>query len=161
MTAPELLPVHLLQLPVQVWARVQQQTDELLREFALAAASTDDAHHVPARLTALIDQLNSDFDGVSSAQELQLFAAAAAGDEVIDDLEFALPPQAAPACIVLGNMLDEADDYCRAGEHLLTLASSDEVVAFRRWYLVEMVRQIEGQLPVPWPQYDGYWPTEG
>jgi hypothetical protein len=106
-----------------------------------------------------IEQLNADFGGVSTTQEQQLFDAAAAGEVVIDDLEFALPAAAGPACIVLGDMLEEADDYCRAGQHLLTLASSDEVVRFRRWYLVEMVRQLDGAAPVPWPEYDGYWPT--
>lgn len=161
MTRPDgLVEVHLRALPVPLWAKVQQQTDGLLREFALVAASAGEEgmHHAPARLTALIDALIADFGHVSTEQEQQLFAAAEARQAVIDDLAFSLPPAAAAACQMLGDMLDEADDYCRAGQHLLTLAASDDAVRFRRWYLSEFIRQIDGHSPLPWPDYDGYWP---
>ena len=151
------MEVHLLQLPVPVWAAAQQQADELLREFALVAAGSDESHHVPARLTALVETLNSQFAGVSTEQEQRLFAAAAAGEERIDDLAYFVPPEAGPASQTLGDLLDEADEHCRAGQHLLTLAAPDEVVAFRRWYLREFVRQCAGLPPVPWPDYDGSW----
>lgn len=156
-----LVEVHLRQLPVQLWARTQQLTDELLREFALAAAQADDEqeHHLPGRLTQLMETLTQQFDGVSTEQEQQLFAAAAAGDEVIDDLVFSVPPEAAPASRQLGAMLEEADEYCREGQHLLTLAAPEDVVRFRRWYLWSFVRQIEGDPPVGWPDYDGSWPA--
>jgi hypothetical protein len=47
-------------------------------------------------------------------------------------------------------LLDEADAFCREGT-LLTLAASDDVVAFRRWYLGELTRQVGGAAPQPWP----------
>jgi hypothetical protein len=50
-------------------------------------------------------------------------------------------------------MLDEADEYCRRGEHLLTLETPPELVRFRRWYLQEFVNQIAGAAPEPWPDY--------
>jgi hypothetical protein len=164
MTPPDLGPlvdVHLLEVPVPLWSRAQQQTDELLREFALAASQLDEtqSHHVPARLTALIDTLTADFGDTSSPQDQELADAAAAGLEQIDDLAFALPTAAAGACQVLGDMLDEADDYCRGGQYLLTLAATDEVVRFRRWYLSEIIAQLEGAAATPWPAYDGSWPT--
>jgi hypothetical protein len=157
----ELVEVHLLELPVPLWSRTQQQTDELLREFALAASQTpeDQRHHVPARLTALIETLTADFGDTSSSQDQELADAAAAGKERIDDLHFSLPPAAAPACQVLGDMLDEADDYCRSGQYLLTLAASDDMVRFRRWYLSDIIAQLGGRPPTPWPAYDGFWPT--
>lgn len=155
-----LVEVHLLAVPIPVWAKAQQQTDELLREFALAAGYAEDgsAHHLPARLTALIAALDADFGAVGTEQEAQLFAAAARHDPVIDDLVFHVPGQAAAASQVLGDMLDEADEYCRAGRHLLTLAASDDVVAFRRWYLSEFIRQVDGAAPRSWDDYDGFWP---
>lgn len=159
--AGRLHEVRLLQVPVPLWARSQQVTDELLREFALAAAQADDeqAHHLPGRLTTLIDTLTGQFAGVSTAQEQQLEAAAAAGQDVLDELVFHVPAEAGPASKVLGDMLDEADEYCREGQHLLTLAAPDDVVAFRRWYLLAFVEQPQGAAPVPWPEYDGRWPA--
>lgn len=151
--------VHLLQLPVPMWVRTQQLTDELLREFALASAQADDdEHHLPHRLTRLIDTLTERFDGVSSAQEQQLFAAAARDQEVIEDLVYAVPAAAGPASRQLGDLLDEADEYCRVGQHLLTLAAPEDVVRFRRWYLWSFLTQVEGAAPVAWPDYDGSWP---
>jgi hypothetical protein len=156
---PGLVDVHLLQVPVPLWSRAQQLSDELLREFALAAAQSDDDadHHLPARLTTLMEVLTTQFDGVSTAQEEQLAAAAAAGQQVIDDLVFHVPVEAAPASRMLGDMLDEADEYCRQGEHLLTLAAPDDVVRFRRWYLMAFIEQCGGAAPVAWPDFDGSW----
>jgi hypothetical protein len=159
MSVPSLVEVHLLQLPVPLWSKAQQLNDELLREFALAALQSDDDadHHLPARLTTLMDVLTTQFDGVSSAQQEQLAAAAAAGQEVIDDLVFRVPAEAAPASRMLGDMLDEADEYCREGQHLLTLAAPEDVVRFRRWYLMAFIDQCGGAAPVPWPEFDGTW----
>jgi hypothetical protein len=157
-SAPDLVAVHLLEVPVPLWSKAQQLTDELLREFALAASqSDDDDHHLPARLTTLMEVLTTQFDGVSSAQEEQLAAAAAAGQPVIADLVFHVPAEAAPASRMLGDMLDEADEYCRQGQHLLTLAAPEDVVRFRRWYLMAFIDQCAGAAPVPWPAFDGSW----
>jgi hypothetical protein len=155
-----LAEVVLLQLPVPLWSRSQQLFDELMREFALATSQADDGddHHVPAKLTRLIDDLQARFGGGSSEQEDQLHGAAAAGQEVIDRLVFTVPVEAGPATVELGDMMDAADQYCREGRHLLTLAAPEEVVAFRHWYLAEFARQIAGRAPVPWPEHDGVWP---
>lgn len=159
--ADEVVEVHLEQLPVPLWAKTQQVTDELLREFALAAAQADDEqeHHLPGRLTQLIETLTQRFDGVSTEQEQQLFAAADAGQEVLPDLVFRVPRAAGPASRELGDLLEEADEYCREGQHLLTLAAPDDVVRFRRWYLWSFIRQLDGEAPVAWPDYDGSWPA--
>ena len=71
----------------------------------------------------------------------------------MDELAYHLPPAARQACVELTRMLDEADDYCRDGEHLLTLATPDDVRLFRDWYLGEMVRQLDGAPPESWPDY--------
>ena len=73
--------------------------------------------------------------------------------EVLDHLDYVLPVAAAQACDELLRMFDEADRYCREGEHLLTLATSDELRAFRDWYLGEIVGQLSGAPPEPWPDY--------
>ena len=157
----ELTVVRLRRLPVALWARSQQHTDELLREFALAAAGAtpDQRHQTPVRLTALIAALTADYGHTSTEQEQALFTAADAGQDEIAELVYEIPAAAAGASQILGDMLDEADEYCRGGDLLLTLASPEEVVTFRRWFLSEFIRQTAGQPPVAWPEYDGYWPS--
>jgi hypothetical protein len=161
MTAPDgdLRDVHLLQLPVPLWVATQETADALLREFALISAELHDesleSHvTVPKRLIQLIEALTRDFDGVSSEQEDKLYAAAAARARVIDDLHFRVPVEAAAASRQLGEMFDEADEYCRAGQHLLTLAATDEQVKFRWWYLDQFIDQLAGKPPVAWPDYE-------
>jgi hypothetical protein len=154
----DLYQVRVLQLPVPIWARSQEQHDALMREFALMSVPTEESErqrHVPTRLAQLIDTLTADFEGVATEQEQQLFAAAAAGEQVIDELVYTLPRAAVPASKALGEMLDEADEFCRQGKHLLTLAADEELVRFRRWYLAEFIDQADGKPPVPWPDYIG------
>ena len=157
MSAPQLHPVRMLQLPVQVWAASKEHHDELLREFALMTAGLEDRDDesppVPVRLLRLVADLTASFAGSSDEREARLFAAAARGDEVVDVLEFALPEAAGPACVQLEQLLDEADDYCRAGHHLLTLATPDELRVFRSWYLAQVRDQLSGAPAEPWPAY--------
>jgi hypothetical protein len=156
MTDSELYQVRLQQLPVPLWSRSQEQHDALMREFALMSVPTDEGErtrHVPTRLRELIDTLTADFEGVSTEQEQQLYAAAAAGQQVIDELVYTIPRAAVPASKALGDMLDEADEYCRQGQHLLTLAADDELVRFRRWFLDQFIDQAGGKPPVAWPDY--------
>lgn len=152
--AAELVEVRLLQLPVSVWARSQEQHDALRREFALIALSgAERDRHLPRRLAALVESLNGQFAADVSAQQEQLYAAAAAGRPVIDELVYRVPPAVAGACLALSQLLDEADEYCRRGEHLLTLAADEELVDFRHWFLLEFIDQLAGADPVPWPAF--------
>lgn len=152
-----LVQVVLLEVPVSVWARTQEHTDELIREFALIAAGEHDpgAAAVPARLTELIDAVGREFAGIGDEQADRLSTAAAAGVETIPRLVYRVPPSVADAVRHLGAMLDEADAYCRAGQHLLTLATPPDLLRFRNWFLEEFARQVAGDAPVPWPQYQG------
>lgn len=162
MTAPsehgELVQTHLLELPVPLAAKAQEHFQELLREFTLIAtdASTDggqDGEHVPARLLQLVDVLTQQFGGMNTAAEDRLEDAIAQGRPVIEDHVLEVPPAAGPAAQALGAMIDEAEEYCRQGQHLLTLAAPPELVAYRHWYLEQVVSQLDGQPPVPWPRY--------
>ena len=153
-----LVEVHLLELPVDLWARSQEHTDELVREFMLIAEQLrqeGSEAHVPVRLVNLMDQVTATYSAFSSEPEARLFAAAAAGEARLDDLTYHVPAGAADAAQHLGEMMDEADRYCQSGDHLLTLATSPDLVRFRRWYLSEFARQIAGEAPTPWSCYDG------
>ena len=155
MTSP-LVAVHLLELPVPVAARARQWFEELMREFALMHAGAADAHdrpEVPARLTAMVDMLVTRYAGVNDDAQDRLEAAIDRGDRVIRDHLMEMPPDAATASQALGAMMDEAAEFCRQGKHLLTLAEPDDVLVYRRWYLGEVVAQVAGAAPTPWPDY--------
>lgn len=149
--------VHLLELPVELAGRAQQHVDELLREFALIHASEqespDDDRHIPRRLIRLMDTLTEQFGGIGDDARLRLEAAIARKDEVIADHVLELPREAGPASKALGDMLDEADEYCRRGQHLLTLSTPQECLDYRRWYLTQVIEQLEGRPPTAWPEY--------
>ncbi len=144
-----LVPVRIVGLPLDVYQRVSEHSDELLREFALIRGN--DGEQVPARLLALIEELNVRFAGFTQGQSIALQEALARGDKEID-LLYQVPAEAADAAVRLNALLEEADDFCRLGD-LLTLATRPEGVAFRRWFLEEFVHQIGGQAPRSWATF--------
>ena len=148
-SAGELVEVRLLRLPLAVWQRTQEHVDGLLREFALIAQDDEAKAATPGRLLALVQQLSAGFGGFSETQRIEMEEALARGETEID-LTYRVPPAAAGAARQLGDMLDEADAYCRRGDHLLTLATPEEELRFRRWYISEFVDQLGGAPPTPW-----------
>jgi hypothetical protein len=147
----ELVSVSLVDIPVRLHVRATEHVEGLRREFRLLheyTAQTGDGS-VPRRLLDLVQALRTSYAGFTAEQEDHLEQAIAAGQDRVT-LTFRVPAHAAQAALALGAMLDEADDFCRDGQHLLTLASPDDVVAYRRWYLGQFVDQIHGVPPVPW-----------
>jgi hypothetical protein len=155
MSPPDgLVAVHLLRLPVPLAAKARQHFEGLMREFELIAAGSSggESHHqVPARLTQLVEALTSQFAGVTTEADERLEDAMEQQLEEIDDHVLELPVEAAPASEALGALIDEADEYCRQGEHLLTLGSPPDCVAYRNWYLGQVVSQLGGGPAIAWP----------
>lgn len=147
----ELVDVTLLDFPLDVYLRAQEHVDGLLREFTLIAQdrASGNAHSVPARLLAIVDELSAQFAGVSSGPEAERDAAIDRGEHSID-LHYHVPHAAAEASRHLLGILDEADVYCRSGDHLLSLATPPQALAFRRWFLAEFIDQLAGADPRPW-----------
>jgi len=149
--------VEVLQLPVGLWRETQEHMDELTREFMLIATddrADDGEHDVPQQLLTVIEQLTHRYAGFGEENEARLADAAERGDPSID-LVYDLPADITDDVKRLGQMLDLADEFCRRGQHLLTLATPPDQLRFRRWFLDEMVRQTGGQPPTPWPDYAG------
>src|SRR4051794_20863750 len=147
-----LVTVQILGLPVELHARAAEHGEELQREFALIAYGrerSDDSREMPRRLLSLISTLQGSYGGFTTQQEDLLDRAIRSRESTID-LTFQVPAGAADAAAALGALLDEADDYCREGKHLLTLATPSDLVAYRRWYLRQFVDQIGGAAPQPW-----------
>jgi hypothetical protein len=150
----ELHEVRLLRFPLALWQRTQEHVDELLREFALIAQG-EAAHpeSVPHRLMELIAELTVAYGGIGAATERERDEAIDRGESEVD-LVYRVPTAVTGAVRQLGDMLDEADEYCRQGQHLLTLQAPADQLAFRRWFLSEFLTQLAGAEPVTWPEYE-------
>jgi len=149
--------IEVLQLPVRLWQQSQEHSDELVREFMLIAAEQrqpDGGHDVPKQLLTLIEELTQRYAGFGDENETKLAAAADQGVAAID-LVYELPADIADGVRRLGEAFDQADEFCRRGEHLLTLATPPDQVRFRHWFLDEMVHQISGRPATAWPDYTG------
>ena len=145
--------VRLIGFPLDVHRRATEAFEGLRREFQLIAMRSPEAEDVPERLLQLVDALSVEYEGLSTQTDGIRDAAAARGDAEVE-LVYRVPPEVAGACIALSRMIDEADEFCRQGDVLLTLASPPEAVAFRRWYLGEFVAQLDGEPPVAWADAD-------
>jgi hypothetical protein len=142
--------VHLLRFPVAVRAAAAEHHEELLREFSYLANPHPEVRSAPpTRLLVLVQDLRERYGAFAESPGTQIEAAIAAGVPSID-LVYQLPAQAADAARELGGLLDEVDEHCRRGD-LLTLATPPLLIEFRRWFLGEIVGQLEGGEPTSWP----------
>ena len=148
----DLVVVRIVDLPLSLYRHSAEHHDELRREFALILRSGGDESSVPARLQRLGDELERRF-GAFTAQPTGILREAVARGDTSIDLVYEVPREAKEASMALGVLLDEADAFCLAGEHLLTLATPPGPLAFRTWFLREFVAQIDGAEPTSWEEW--------
>jgi hypothetical protein len=150
----EQVEVRVLGFPLATYEVAAEHMQDLQREFALLAMRPPDpAHELPRRLLEVVTALSDRYAGFTAGPDTERDDALAAGRETID-LTYRVPATVAAAARELDALLDEADEYCRRGEHLLTLATPPVAREMRRWYLGEFTRQIErGEPPVSWADY--------
>ena len=152
--SPSALPpgwtlVRLVDCPVELSLLQDRHLDELVRELQLMsgdAAST--------RSKALAERLEGLLSGPAHARHTgrrEAMRASAAGLENID-VEMAVPDELAQGVLELEETVVAADQLCEEAR-LLTLASSPELRALRRWMTAEITTQVEGGEPTPWPQW--------
>ena len=143
----ELRDVWLKRYPLRLGARASEHYESVYRELALLASS-DEGAPVPGSLLELLAEMDRR-SARNNATEQEREEALARGEETLD-VALHVPADVVEVGARLERLLDEADSFCRDGT-LLTLAPPDDVVAFRRWYLGELMRQIGGEAPQPWP----------
>jgi hypothetical protein len=151
----ELITVEVIGLPVDVQSQAQQQTDELARELTLVAEQLKQdggSGELPVRFVELVSALSGRYSVFTAEQERQLTEAIAAGKRTVD-LTYTVPVSAVAAAAHLGDILDEADDYCRSGKLLLTLATPPPLVTYRKWFLAQFVDQAAGRPPTTWADH--------
>jgi anti-sigma B factor antagonist len=154
-TTSDLATVRLVGFPLAVQQRAAARYDALMREFALLR-SEQPASSVPNRLLELVDDITSRFSGFSDLPTADIEAARARGDATVD-VEYRIPPEAADAARAFNDLLDETDDYCKAGRHLVTLQEAPDMRAFRQWFLSEFNNQIGGAPPVA---FETFFPAQ-
>ncbi len=147
----ELSRVHLANLPLHLGTQFVQHTEGLLRELALlrAGARRTSAPAPPQRLLDLSAELQSTYARLLARPTEVVAAAAEAGRESCD-VTYHVPAGASALADRLLTALEEADDFCRAQEHLLTLPPAPALVAYRDWLLGEFAHQLAGGAPRPW-----------
>ena len=132
--------VVLENLPATLYAAAQEQTEAMLREYALLAW-TDPRSGLPRRV-AEADRIHGAVVGaVCDALEQ-------AGEESVADVRVRLPSDTATNVDEVLTTLDGAEEEAAAG-HFLTRPSLPEIRLLRDWYLSE----IDGQRrrpPVAW-----------
>lgn len=147
----EVVEVRLVGFPLALWQRSQEHVDELLREFALIAQGDEQRLSVPGRLLDLVAELTAAYGGFSAAAERERDEAIRMG-LAETTLVYTVPADVCGAVRRLSEMLDEADEFCRAGGQLLTLQTPPDQLRFRRWFLDEFLAQLGGARPTPWPE---------
>ena len=127
-----------------VMVRSSQHLQNLLAEMRVIASGvkTDTLEQpVPSELAQLISGILAQYSGVYDETQRRARQAWEAGEKSVV-IEIDLPPVAADAARDLLVAIERADEYCRQGI-LLTLPADDEVAAYRRNYVEEVIRQLE------------------
>jgi anti-sigma regulatory factor (Ser/Thr protein kinase) len=138
--------VELRDVPVDLMQGALAHGGELRRELRLLAVAHHDTYPVASDLSAYFTALARDFRWQFGGDALM--QAIEAGRSRAD-ITVAAPLDAADRFARLLELYDLADAFCR-NERLLTLARSDEQVAFQAWLFGEFVRQGSGAEPRPW-----------
>lgn len=144
---PELHEVWLRRYPLRLGARASEHYESVYRELALLASS-DEGPPVPGTLLVLLEEMDRRSARNNASEQVRDEALARGEDSL--DIELHVPADVVEVAQRVEQLLDEADDFCRDGT-LLTLQPSEDVVAFRRWYISELVGQLAGEPPRPWP----------
>ncbi len=146
-----LVQVELLGVPVALLQKASEEYEALFRELRLMKERSEaDPSLLPERLTVLLTEIGTRFSGLGPGID-EGWQEVVDAKKVAHDWRLALPEAAETACVLYDAMLDEADEFGHVAQ-LLTLPASAASVAVRRWFLSELVSQLRGNAPIPWPQ---------
>ena len=156
-----LQPVRLRGVPVDTFLASAQHADDVIRELWLVSLTHESGDEAPyLRLSHAADRSLNQGAELRSATLARVLRAQAEGRRRVD-LDLLVPPGMVRATLDWDALLDELDGLCRA-ERLLSLAADSEVLSFRRWYVGEVVRQLQhGQQPTSYARWRRHgWSAE-
>ncbi|HUQ40806.1 MAG TPA: SpoIIE family protein phosphatase [Acidimicrobiales bacterium] len=137
----QLFHIELGDVPTDLLLAAKSHVDNVVREFALAAAGAEAGitAALPPDLASLVAVVDRFADARLSIKH-QALEATRRGKPTAR-LALDLPAEAADAAVEYLAALDEVDAYCRA-MRLLTLETPPQHKVFRHWYIGELVTQL-------------------
>jgi PAS domain S-box-containing protein len=158
----ELCEIHLLSMPATLWLSARQHHDAILRELLLYAAQHDDDFVD----VASVDEARATLSGAVIA-EIEHARAAGKAEPALPpghpsplpwvpmqlDVSVKVPSDAAATFAALQDVLDTAERHAVSGE-LLIRPALPEIVAVRDWACEQVIAQLKGNTPSPWPGTD-------
>jgi len=143
--------VRLIGIPVGLLQKSSEEYEALFRELRLMKERADSSPAAPAlpeRLGVLVTEIGTRFNGLGPGMD-EMWQRAV--DEKVEffDWTLVLPQSAVVACEFYDALLEEADEF-GLSQRLLTLPASPTSVAVRRWFLSELIGQLQGKAPVAW-----------
>lgn len=143
-------PLTIRDADVATLATLTGKFRELRRELRLLAL----AHAADYPLVAEVNRVFDEFERALPTQaQAQVVTAIQRGDSTVD-IRTNIAASAAPIVTQMLDVLEVADDFCRA-QRLLALARTDHEVAFQRWWLGELVAAAEGRPASAWVDVAG------
>jgi hypothetical protein len=144
--------VHFVDFPLREGMLARQHLEALFREFAIIAAGGGDPADVPKRLLEIAELHQERYAGMNPEADAAVDDAMDRGDRYID-FDVTVPDQIRDDTLSLAPVLLEVDAYCRNGD-MLTLSPNNEIRSFWFWFLREIVRQVNGEAPMSWHQFE-------
>jgi anti-sigma regulatory factor (Ser/Thr protein kinase) len=142
----DVVPVLLQDLPVDLYTATHRHHQELRRELRLLALAHGDTYPIASSISRVFRSFD---DQLRRAEGIAALDAALEASDGRISTRLVVPSALPHTASRMIDMLELADTFCRS-ERLLSLATSPEQRAFRRWYLGEFVRQGDGERPTPW-----------
>jgi hypothetical protein len=152
--------LRLIGLPLQLYARMVDQHESMVRECSLVALAAESGQVVASpHLRQVSVDVRRRYRALRSAFEAQVEQARDTATTPAIDVEVAAPPDLVETVTASIALLDALDDLCRRGE-LLVVPSPPAVVALRHWLGDEVRAQLgRGEEPTPVP--GGLWGAPG
>jgi anti-sigma regulatory factor (Ser/Thr protein kinase) len=139
-----------LGVPVDVYLRLQEQNDAILRELELLAFTADHAGDLDPspELVEVIERSRQYFNVTREGFRREVLAAMDRGVDRVDLVGLWDLAAVVPSADFVG-LFERAEELAERGELLIRPADA-EVYALRRWFVREMSRQLlEGEPPEP------------
>jgi hypothetical protein len=144
--------VHFVDFPLREGMQARQHVEAMFREFAIIAAGGGHQADVPKRLLEISELHRERYAGLNPEADAAVDDAMQRGDAYLD-FDVTVPDQIRDDTLTLAPVLLEVDAYCRNGD-MLTLSPNNEIRAFWVWFLIEIVRQVNGEMPMSWHDFE-------
>lgn len=134
--------VILLDVPVPLWVKSREHLDTVLKELSGVEGT-------PTRIAELRCRLRDDYSVVAETSDSELRSAAVRRAKTVD-VAYPVPRRGRDDIQELMKAFDSLDRYVKKADRK-DLATPADVRSFRKWYFGEIVKQLDGGFPSPWP----------